>query len=313
MIICQINILRSFIHPKRNMNDCFSLDIQILGMLLFFTSITVCKAQKDSINFSSAVWEVQEIQNSGIQHYHHHFTDDSLFGALQNIHFIKVKKEVAKQALAVLRAGPGKQTTSALALENKALAAINGSFFNVAQGHSVNFIKMDGIIMDTTVYDQKQKNLKVAQEGVIAFGTEGVSIVPRKFGERSTWPEGTGFTSAMEAGPILMLDGEEKKLADTPFNSNRHPRTCVCLTEEEVILLTADGRSPQAYGLSLPELTLVLKWLGCKSALNLDGGGSTTMYIMGKGVVNMPSDNKQWDHEGERAVSNALAIMPFDP
>lgn len=313
MIICQISILRSFIYPKSQMNDRFSLLIQILEMLLFIASTTVCKAQMDSINFNSAVWEVQEIQSSGIQHLHHHFTDDSLFGALQNIHFIKVKKEVAKQALAVLRAGPGKQTTSALAQENKSLAAINGSFFNVAQGNSVNFIKINGIIMDTTVYDQKQNALKVSQEGLIAFGNEGVAIVPRKFGESSTWPQGIGFASAMEAGPILMLDGEEKKLADTPFNSNRHPRTCVCVTEEEVILLTADGRSPQAYGLSLPELTLVLKWLGCKSALNLDGGGSTTMYITGKGVVNMPSDNKQWDHEGERAVSNALAIMPFAP
>jgi exopolysaccharide biosynthesis protein len=79
-----------------------------------------------------------------------------------------------------------------------------------------------------------------------------------------------------------------------------------------VIILTVDGRSNQSYGLTLFEVQKVMLWLGCEKALNFDGGGSTTMYIRGKsctGVVNMPSDNKKFDHEGERKVSNALMIL----
>jgi len=46
--------------------------------------------------------------------------------------------------------------------------------------------------------------------------------------------------------------------------------------------------------------------------VTLDGGGSTTMWIQGKpfkGVVNMPCDNKKFDHEGERAVSDIIVIL----
>ncbi|MCR5821837.1 MAG: phosphodiester glycosidase family protein, partial [Bacteroidales bacterium] len=62
--------------------------------------------------------------------------------------------------------------------------------------------------------------------------------------------------------------------------------------------------------LTLPELELVMKWLGCREAINLDGGGSTTMYVReAGGVVNYPSDNRRYDHEGQRPVANAIIIL----
>jgi len=64
--------------------------------------------------------------------------------------------------------------------------------------------------------------------------------------------------------------------------------------------------------MTLHELTFVAQMLGCKDAVNLDGGGSTTMYVKGQnedGVVNYPCDNKQFDHKGERAVSNVVMIL----
>ncbi len=63
--------------------------------------------------------------------------------------------------------------------------------------------------------------------------------------------------------------------------------------------------------MTLYELAEMMRLLKCRDAVNLDGGGSTTMWIDGKpfnGVVNMPSDNKKWDHEGERAVANILIV-----
>jgi len=59
------------------------------------------------------------------------------------------------------------------------------------------------------------------------------------------------------------------------------------------------------------ELQDLMNKLGCKDALNFDGGGSTTMVIKGKtpnGVVNYPSDNRKFDHEGERKVANGLVV-----
>lgn len=52
-----------------------------------------------------------------------------------------------------------------------------------------------------------------------------------------------------------------------------------------------------------------MRWLGCTEAINLDGGGSSTMYIKEFGVVNYPSDNGLHDHEGERPVSNAILLL----
>jgi exopolysaccharide biosynthesis protein len=58
-------------------------------------------------------------------------------------------------------------------------------------------------------------------------------------------------------------------------------------------------------------LTDLLKKLRCRNAINLDGGGSTTLWINGRpdnGVVNCPSDNRKFDHLGERAVGNVLLV-----
>jgi exopolysaccharide biosynthesis protein len=78
-----------------------------------------------------------------------------------------------------------------------------------------------------------------------------------------------------------------------------------------VILLTLDGRTAEASGMTLVQLADLMLLLKCTDAVNLDGGGSTTMFIKGKpynGVVNMPCDNKIFDHAGERAVSDIIII-----
>ena len=58
--------------------------------------------------------------------------------------------------------------------------------------------------------------------------------------------------------------------------------------DEKFILLTADGREEASIGLTLNELAKLMKQLGCVNAMNLDGGGSTVMYINGQ-VVNRPA------------------------
>lgn len=117
----------------------------------------------------------------------------------------------------------------------------------------------------------------------------------------------------MTCGPLLLHKSHRAYLDSNAFNKNRHPRSAIALTtEHKLILITVDGRNAQAYGMSLIELSNVLKWLKGKDALNLDGGGSTTLYIKDEGkngIVNYPTDNKLFDHEGERAVANAILVL----
>ena len=54
-----------------------------------------------------------------------------------------------------------------------------------------------------------------------------------------------------------------------------------------------------------------MRWLGADYAINLDGGGSTTLYVEGasdNGVVNHPTDNRKFDNKGERKVANAILV-----
>ncbi|MBQ5396969.1 MAG: phosphodiester glycosidase family protein, partial [Alistipes sp.] len=79
-----------------------------------------------------------------------------------------------------------------------------------------------------------------------------------------------------------------------------------------VVFITVDGRSAgNADGVSIPELAYLVKILGGYDAINLDGGGSTTLWLKDapdNGVLNYPTDNKLFDHAGERSVSNIFYV-----
>jgi len=96
------------------------------------------------------------------------------------------------------------------------------------------------------------------------------------------------------------------------FNYARHPRTAIAfLGKKKVLFITIDGRNENAAGMSLPELASIIKWLKARNGINMDGGGSTTLWINnqpGNGVVNYPTDNKKWDHEGQRNVANVVIV-----
>jgi exopolysaccharide biosynthesis protein len=116
----------------------------------------------------------------------------------------------------------------------------------------------------------------------------------------------------MLSGPLLTFENKNELTDTSAFSKLRHPRTAIGIKPNgKIILLTADGRQENAVGLSLPELAQVMRWLGCTTAINLDGGGSTTLWVASdsvKGIVNFPSDNKKWDHEGARKVANVILL-----
>jgi hypothetical protein len=107
--------------------------------------------------------------------------------------------------------------------------------------------------------------------------------------------------------PLLLVQGRpvlDRVPSIRPaFALERHPRTAVGLRADgTVLLVVVDGRQPgHSAGMTLPELTGLLLELGAVDALNLDGGGSTTLVVRGR-IVNRPSDPV------ERPVTNALVV-----
>lgn len=96
-----------------------------------------------------------------------------------------------------------------------------------------------------------------------------------------------------------------KEGANEKFSLTRHPRTAIGYSRDKakLYLITVDGRQKCSAGMTLNELSEFMLFLGCYNALNLDGGGSTTLVINDK-IINHPSDVT-----GERPVGNALLII----
>ena len=113
-----------------------------------------------------------------------------------------------------------------------------------------------------------------------------------------------GVPQLIKKGKIEITWREEKSSKE--FVETKHPRTAVAkLKDGKFLMMTVDGRQPtHSIGMNLNELAELLLELGATDAMNLDGGGSTTMFLDGK-VMNKPSDK-----EGERSVSDAILVFP---
>ena len=123
----------------------------------------------------------------------------------------------------------------------------------------------------------------------------------------------TGFDwsktpNAIGGGPNLLLKGETKITATEEgfgeaFSTTRHPRTAVGRTKDgDVWWVVVDGRSKHSVGASLAELAAIMKRLECVDAVNLDGGGSSSLTLGGS-PVNRPSGGT------ERAVANGVVFQ----
>ena len=112
-----------------------------------------------------------------------------------------------------------------------------------------------------------------------------------------------GGPQLISGGRIGITNAQEKILP--AFVTDLHPRTAFAkLASGKLLLMTVDGRQPgRSIGMSLNMLADLLLEFGAVEAINLDGGGSTTMVIHNK-VVNSPSDQN-----GERPVSDAILIF----
>jgi len=288
-------------------------------LLLSFFAVALAfgaAAQNDSLTFANAKWNVKEIAK-GITLKEFHFTGDSkIFDSNQYISIIEIDSKKAKGHFA-LASNLGYITpTSKFAKDSGAVVAMNGSFYNMSKPYnSVCYFKKHGV--EEFVFNEKMAQ---RDNGAVAISAKGkLSIHPADEAEpgniapEQTWPTRLDAVSVVSSGPILIVDGKDARLDEGSFNRNRHPRSAVGTAGKKVYLVAVDGRNADnAQGVSLWEFTKIMRWIGAEDALNMDGGGSTTLYAEGQngtGIVNHPSDNKKFDREGERHIVNALLFI----
>ena len=280
----------------------------MLAFLLISLSISTFAQDLDSLTFVKTKWQKTRVAKQ-VKLFKYHFNNKNLFTANENISFIEVKNTGRKAIFALDAEEKELITTSNFGLRDTAIVAINGNFFDVKNGGSVDFVRLNG---KTINENRLEKNNQRARHQQAAVVIENGKISIKKWDKSEDWEMKLTEQNVMLNGPLLLLNGVKEDLDTTEFNRLRHPRTCLGIKPNgRVILLTVDGRHDNSAGTSLPELSKIMSWLGCTSAINFDGGGSTTLWINGfvdNGVINYPTDNKKWDHDGQRKVANVILV-----
>ncbi|WP_238403821.1 phosphodiester glycosidase family protein [Paenibacillus paridis] len=191
------------------------------------------------------------------------------------------------------------EDTSTIAAENNAIFAINGDYYG---------FRNDGVIIrNGTLYrDEPARDaLALLSDGTMkSYNEEQLS---------SSELLAEGVTNTYSFGPVLVKEGAvaddfDKVVIDTNFGNRSiqgsNPRTGVgMIAPNHYVFVVVDGRKANySKGMTLAEFADVFVGLGATEAYNLDGGGSSTMYFMGR-VVNNPLGKQQ-----ERGVSDILYI-----
>lgn len=242
-------------------------------------------------------------ENSPVHHYQ--IVTDTLFSSPQRINILALGKDtIPAYQIKIAYHRSELIKTSELAGNQNALAAINGGFFDMDSGGSVSYFETN----DSVIHKSKAPGLKWAVADSLINGA--IILYKNHFLEidsanlQAYYEDSKTEAFVLVCGPLLIKNSVLQDLPDMKFANNRHPRTCLGITEESIIFVTIDGRSETAAGMNLYEVQDFMLDLGCQDAINLDGGGSTSMWLKNEGIVNIPSDKS-----GERPVANALIIL----
>lgn len=279
-----------------------------LALLAFFAGGAAAQTN-DSLTFVNAKWNKEKVAK-GIEWYQYHFTgEEKIFDAEEFVNVLVVDQKKAKRRFALTALEGKLRRTSQAALDSGAIVAINGSFYNTRPPYnSVCYLKINGEV----IFERSGK-MGDRDGGAVLIDDRGRVSVEQGDPDDPQWVSTRTEPSIIGSGPMMLQDGQRIDMGTGAFVTLRHPRTAIGTSDNKVYLVTVDGRSKgNSLGVNLNELANILKWLGAENALNLDGGGSTTMYIEGQpenGIVNRPCDNQKFDRQGERRVSNSLLLL----
>ncbi len=271
--------------------------IDRITFLLFFTlmissgcqgkdDLPEAKPLTDAQKIAAIEWKTKEI-GKGITLKTASF---NLFDSPQSVFMVEI--DTAKADLNYFVGMPENLagTSSQAALQN-AIVAINGSYFNVKEGYSRHFVKINSHVVAQT------------EEREFSTRATGAVTVTRNHIDITTWNKekenqrAGNAEYAVVSGPLVVDEGENIPMWDNSFVYDRHPRSFAAFAKGRLLLVAVDGRAPErAAGMSLTEIRIFAREMGCTDVINLDGGGSTTLYVKGEknnGVVNVPSDGTE--------------------
>ena len=316
-----------FAFMKKN-HRTFLISPKIIFIFLAIVSCQNAFSQSDSATVVNAKWEIIKVA-PGIVLKHYQF-DSSLFNSNQNISILEVKQNHKNRADLGYDAHELKPTHE-YANEKNAIAAINGTFFDMKNGGSEDYIRSDGKTVNETKIRGDNEKRSFHQQAAIIINPKKVSVA--RWDSTANWEDHLPGEDVMVAGPLLIYHHKEISWPSKKGFFGRNPRSVLGLKKNRLYLIAVDGRNNKAAGMSIDELTSLMHWLKMDDAINLDGGGSTTLWVKNYpygGVVNHPSDNRKWehsdaykpgmdldnlpadmnkwDHTGERRVANAILI-----
>lgn len=152
-----------------------------------------------------------------------------------------------------------------------------------------------GLLVEDNIITKASANpITIPENGYVISGPKSV-LQPLlknkkvKF-EVNTTPEWKNVKHIISGGPYLIKDGDvfvDMTAQKLGAIGGRNPRSAIGYTEDNnLILVAVDGREGSSIGMTLMELANFMKSVGCVGAINLDGGGSTVMYVNGKLLIN---------------------------
>lgn len=241
----------------------------------------------------------------GVTYCHYHFKE--LDGKPLSIYLIVVEWDKADVALKIGIAGKGTlQTVRSMVEKDRDIlvAAVNGAYFNFIPPVPYFYIKSGG-----EVFHPKESNKDRWATGLVFNGGEYPELVT---GNQENLEKYDNMIQGYWLGKHG-VNPQKKRLENGKKDAT--PYTAVGLNPEKklLVLWVNDGRHPNdSPGIGFWEIPEYLFKLGCTEVLSIDGGGSSTMVLPGKDgleVKNHPSDNRRFDHNGERRVQNCLYLV----
>ena len=188
--------------------------------------------------------------------------------------------------------------TSVTAADNDAILAVNGDYYGA---NSSGYVIRNGVVYRDTVRENfNNGDLAIYKDGSFKIIYEDQISAEQLVKD--------GVINLLAFGPALVENSEiavgKNQEVGQAMASN--PRTAIGIIDEiHYIIVVSDGRTSESEGLSLFQLAEVMKSYGAKTAYNLDGGGSSTLYFNGQ-VINKPTTGG--NKISERAVSDIVYI-----
>ena len=188
--------------------------------------------------------------------------------------------------------------TSVTAADNNAILAVNGDYYGA---NSTGYVIRNGVVYrDTVREDSSNGDLPIYKDGSFKIIYEDQISAEQLVND--------GVVNLLAFGPALVENGEIAVDTNTEVGQAMasNPRSAIGIIDENhYIIVVSDGRTSESEGLSLYQLAEVMKSYGAKTAYNLDGGGSSTLYFNGQ-VINKPTTGG--NKISERAVSDIVYI-----